>query len=312
MEHEFWNQLDDLIMHTQVIIDRPAGQGHPSYPEMVYPVDYGYLIQTTSSDGEGIDLFRGSDSGQLLNGLVCTLDLQKQESEIKLLVGCTAEEQNKVVQFLRNHGMPALLIKRDENPLSWLLSRRSVRRFTKKNVPSVLVEKILEAAIQAPSAHNRQPARFVVIQKIETKRRLAEAMGGEFLQDLLQDGVPEAEAKGIVARSRQRITEAPTVILVCLESGSLDEYPDQKRQEAEYKMAVQGVAMSAENLLLAAHTLGLGAVWLCAPLFTPETVGKTLLLPDSWEPQGLILLGYPEKYPKGRPRRSIAEVTRFD
>ena len=197
------------------------------------------------------------------------------------------------------------------NPISWLLSRRSVRWFLDKPVPADMVEQLLEAAIQAPSAHNRQPARFVVLQKPEVKLRLAEAMGADFLRDLLQDSTSLAEAREQVERSRQRLTGAPLVILVCLELESLDVYPDQKRQQAEYIMAVQGAAMAAENLLLAAHCLGLGAVWLCAPLFAPETVRKTLCLPASWEPQGLILLGYPAKYPQGRSRRSLAELARF-
>ena len=201
---------------------------------------------------------------------------------------------------------------RDEDIISWLLTRRSVRQFLKNPVPAEVIEQLLKAAIQAPSAHNRQPARFMVIQKPEVKLRLAEAMGADFLRDLLQDGVPLASAKAQVERSRQRITEAPLDILVCLEIESLDNYPDQKRQQAEYIMAVQGVAMAAENLLLAAHCLRLGAVWLCAPLFAPETVRRTLCLPDSWEPQGLILSGYPAITPEGRSRRPLAELTRYD
>ena len=74
-------------------------------------------------------------------------------------------------------------------------------------------------------------------------------------------------------------------------------------------MGVQSVAMAGENLLLAAHALGLGGVWVCAPLFTPGTVGEVLGLPASWQPQGLVLLGYPAQMPKPRPRKNIEEVT---
>ncbi len=311
MENDFWIGLDELIKNSQVIIDRPAGTQHPHHPGMIYPLDYGYLSQTTTSDGEELDLFRGSEPEQTLNALVCSFDLQKKEVEIKLLIGCTEDEQRRVAKFLRSQSLPVFLVPRAESPISWLLSRRSIRRFKKEPVPIEMIETLLEAAIRAPSAHNRQPARFVVIQERDAKLQLAEAMGIDFLHDLLQDGYPESEARRQVERSWQRITEAPTGILVCLDLESLDDYPDPKRQEAEYKMVVQGVAMSAENLLLAAHCLNLGAVWMCAPLFAPESVRISLDLPDSWEPQGLVLVGYPEKYPEGRSRRSYAEVTRF-
>ena len=58
-------------------------------------------------------------------------------------------------------------------------------------------------------------------------------------------------------------------------------------------MAAQSVAMAGQNVLLAAHALGLGACWLCAPLFCPEVVRETLALPLDWQPQGLITAGYP-------------------
>jgi len=198
-----------------------------------------------------------------------------------------------------------------EKPISWLFSRRSVRRFLNQPVPQSVINLLLEAAIQAPSAHNRQPARYAVIQDPGQKRLLAEAMGAAFLKDLLSDGQPPGEAQAQVERSQRRINQAPLAILVLLERRSLDIYPDEPRQQAEYLMAVQGVAMAAENLLLAAHYLDLGAVWLCAPLFTPETARKALDLPASWEPQGLILIGYPAQYPEKRVRYEVADVARF-
>ena len=76
-------------------------------------------------------------------------------------------------------------------------------------------------------------------------------------------------------------------------------------------MGVQSVALAGGTLLLAAHAEGLGGVWVCAPLFTPDTVRASLDLPSDWVPQGMILLGYPEKVPEPRPRRPVSEVTRF-
>ena len=56
---------------------------------------------------------------------------------------------------------------------------------------------------------------------------------------------------------------------------------------------------------------GLGAVWMCAPLFAQTAARQALGLPDSWQPQALILLGYPDKIPAQRPRRPMEDVTIF-
>jgi coenzyme F420-0:L-glutamate ligase/coenzyme F420-1:gamma-L-glutamate ligase len=96
-----------------------------------------------------------------------------------------------------------------------------------------------------------------------------------------------------VDRSYQRISSAPAVIVVCMSLDDMDQYPDVRRQEAERTMAVQSVALAAQNLLLMAHAEGLGACWLCAPLFCPDVVRNELSLPGDWEAQALLTLGYP-------------------
>ncbi len=122
--------------------------------------------------------------------------------------------------------------------------------------------------------------------------------------------MPEAVIAKDVNRSYQRITGAPALVLVCLTMVDMDSYPDAKRQRNEWVMAAQSTAMAGQNLLLAAHALGLAACWMCAPLFCPETVKATLGLPEEWQPQGLITLGYPaEKREKGR--RPLAESVLF-
>ena len=90
---------------------------------------------------------------------------------------------------------------------------------------------------------------------------------------------------------------------------AMDVYPDERRKTPEYIMAVQSVSMAAQNLLLAAHAEGLGACWLCAPLFAKDEVREELNLPEGWDPQGLIILGYPADAGKERPRRPIEEVS---
>jgi nitroreductase len=73
----------------------------------------------------------------------------------------------------------------------------------------------------------------------------------------------------------------------------MDSYPDERRQGKEWVMATQSTAMAAQNFLLAAHALGLGACWMCAPLFCHQVVKQTLNLPADWEPQALLTAGYP-------------------
>lgn len=193
----------------------------------------------------------------------------------------------------------------------FIRSRRSVRRFRPESIPEEVFPRILETAIWAPSAHNRQPWRFAVLAEVASRRCLADAMGEDFRGDLLADGLSLEQVDAQVVRSRQRIIEAPAAILVCLDTAELDTYPDERRQSAEYQMAVQSVAMAGQNLLLAAHSEGLGAVWMCAPLFAQDTARRALALPETWQPQGLVLLGYPDKISQHKGRKSVPEITRF-
>lgn len=188
-------------------------------------------------------------------------------------------------------------------------SRRSVRRYTDQPVAQALIERVLTAATWAPSAHNRQPWRFVVMQDPQDKARLADAMGQRLRRDRLADGNPPALVEADVARSRARITSAPVVLVVCLTREALDHYADERRASAEYLMAVQSTAMAVQNILLAAHAEGLGACWMCAPLFCADTVRESLELHASWDAQALVTLGYPAKGGKAAARAELAAVT---
>jgi nitroreductase len=88
----------------------------------------------------------------------------------------------------------------------------------------------------------------------------------------------------------------------------MDNYPDPERQAAEHLMAVQGVAMAVNNILVAAHAAGLGACWMCAPLFCSDAVVQAVDAPQQWQAQALLTLGYPAS--KGKPplRRPLSEV----
>jgi F420 biosynthesis protein FbiB-like protein len=186
--------------------------------------------------------------------------------------------------------------------------RRSIRRYTAQPVPPETLERLLTAAVWAPSAHNRQPWRFVTVTAAETKQRLARAMADRLRADRLADGDALEAVEADAARSQARITGAPVVVAVCLTLADMDAYPDARRQNAEYLMAVQSVAMAVQNLLLAAQAEGLGACWMCAPLFCSEAVVGALGLPAEWQAQALVTLGFPGSAGKPAIRRPLAEV----
>jgi coenzyme F420-0:L-glutamate ligase/coenzyme F420-1:gamma-L-glutamate ligase len=182
-----------------------------------------------------------------------------------------------------------------------LQDRRSVRRYKTRPIPGKILEKILTAATWAPSAHNCEPWRFCVITREPAKVNLSRVMGRRWRQDLLADGAYPAYVDRRIQISHARITGAAALVLPCVTMAGMDDYPDPRRADAERIMAIQSVALACQNLLLAAHHYGLGACWMCAPLFAPERVQDTLQLPDDWSPQALITLGYPVE-DKGKDR----------
>src|SRR3712207_9561218 len=84
---------------------------------------------------------------------------------------------------------------------------------------------------------------------------------------------------------------SPVLVLLSLYLEDLDDYPDARRQENETMMAVQSLGAAAQNMLLVAYDLGLEAGWMCAPLFCPEQVVKTLGLDAKLVPHALLPLG---------------------
>lgn len=109
----FWEALDTLLRTSEIVIDRPAGSAHPRYPDFIYRVDYGYLRNTSSMDGGGIDVWVGSE-GEGIVGVVCIVDLVKRDSEIKILIGCSEEELSYIDQTHNETPyMKGILIRRE-------------------------------------------------------------------------------------------------------------------------------------------------------------------------------------------------------
>ncbi|MBA2535739.1 MAG: TIGR03668 family PPOX class F420-dependent oxidoreductase [Rubrobacter sp.] len=193
--------------------------------------------------------------------------------------------------------------------LDTIHGRRSVRQYLTKEVPDDLLEQVLEAARWAPSPHGRQPWRFAVLRRGETKERLADAMGEEWRTNLEMDGQGAEIVQKRLEGSRRRLLDAPVLVLLCLYLEDLDEYPDAERQRGETTMAVQSLGAAAQNALLAAYDLGLDAGWMCAPLFCPEKVVEALDLEPNLVPHALLTLGYADgDPPQRRSRRPLDEL----
>ena len=92
---DFWKALDELVSNSEIVIDRPRGSAHPRFPNFIYKVDYGYLKDTASMDGGGIDVWVGSGEKKI-DAIMCIVDLRKKDSEIKILVSSTEEEKLEV------------------------------------------------------------------------------------------------------------------------------------------------------------------------------------------------------------------------
>ena len=107
---DFWFALDKLVSESNIVIDRPKGSRHPKYPNCIYPVDYGYLENTSSMDGGGVDVWKGTD-GDYIDAIICMVDLLKRDSEIKILIGCSEEEKHLALPSGKY--MKGILIRRE-------------------------------------------------------------------------------------------------------------------------------------------------------------------------------------------------------
>lgn len=109
----FWRALDELVAAKPVVIDRPAGSEHPRYPDLIYPLDYGYLDETQAMDGGGIDVWVGALGMSAVTGIVTTVDLFKSDAELKILIGCTPDEMTTIEAHHNGQSQSGLLVIRE-------------------------------------------------------------------------------------------------------------------------------------------------------------------------------------------------------
>ena len=116
----FWQKLDTLFLSSKLVIDRPRHAAHYKYSNLIYPVDYGYLSDTTGSDQSPIDVFKGSVKTNQIGASVVSADILKKDCEVKLLIGCDEEEEHEILQFLnQTEFQKAILIHRGNEVPEW-------------------------------------------------------------------------------------------------------------------------------------------------------------------------------------------------
>ena len=113
----FFANLDELCARSEITIDRPKNSRHPRVRAAIYPVDYGYLADTTGGDGDGVDVFRGGATGLGVVGVFLTADVVKKDVEVKVLLDCGPEETAQIRHLLQGVlGIGGMLVQRQKAP----------------------------------------------------------------------------------------------------------------------------------------------------------------------------------------------------
>lgn len=162
--------------------------------------------------------------------------------------------------------------------------RRSIRNFKDQQVTEEHINILVKAACLAPSAGNRQPWEFIIVEDTNIKSKLSEAAYGQSF-----------------------VSRASVVFVVCAvprRSGS--RYGRRGRE----LYCIQDTAAAIQNLLLTAVANGLGGCWVGA--FDERTASEAVNLPDGVRAIALIPIGYPNESPSSRPRRSLKDVIHRD
>ena len=157
-----------------------------------------------------------------------------------------------------------------------ILSRRSVRKYENKEIPQEIVNQILEAGRQAPSAINNQPIRFVIVNDGEIAKNFSNALFNRFIKD------------------------APMVIVGCADVKSL----------LTGKWAIIDTTIALQSMVIAAWSLGVGSCWIGA--FDEEKIKQMLKIPDKWKVVALVTFGYPAEEPKPKKKKAVEELFGFN
>ncbi len=183
--------------------------------------------------------------------------------------------------------------------------RRSVRRFAAEPIPDDVVHVLLEAANDAPSAHNKQSWRFVIVRGTAKDR----------LTTLIRDesALLPRKMKILLRLAGQIIQSAPVVVAIFNTGELAHEIEGEHRREFQdffRLMEIQSASAAVENLMIAATSLGIGTVWLGAVCLIKERIGY--ILGQEAELMAVVPIGYPFREPNEGPRKKpLSEVTIF-
>lgn len=191
--------------------------------------------------------------------------------------------------------------------------RRTIRDFQQQQVPEVVIEKAIEAAITAPAPHHSTPWRFLVLNSGEEQqhsRRIAllDVMAQTWQHDLQAEGKSEAEIAKRIARG-DILRTAPCVVVAFMDlAAGAHTYPEVGgRNNSERDMFLVAGGAAVENFLISLSTQGYGSAWISSTLFCPETVRAHLSLPESFISLGAIAIGVPKATPSQRSTRSAKD-----
>ncbi len=113
MNEDFWVYLQKLVDSSKIILDRPKGSLHPRFGHIPYPVSYGFLEGTHAIDAGGVDIWVGSTGEKQVVGALCTVDLHRRDTELKILYDCNDEEIKLIMQFINSGEMRGYYLERE-------------------------------------------------------------------------------------------------------------------------------------------------------------------------------------------------------
>lgn len=111
---DFWKNLDKIVRDHHILIDRPKGTQHPRYPDFIYPLDYGFLEGTKSADGMEMDIWIGTGEDKKITGVMVIADMDKRDSEMKILYACTEPELELLYKINNELGVNAVMLLRTD------------------------------------------------------------------------------------------------------------------------------------------------------------------------------------------------------
>jgi nitroreductase len=201
-----------------------------------------------------------------------------------------------------------------------MTTRRSVRKFTSELPSEAMLMRLLAAASSAPSASNKQPWRFFVVQQRAAIDAMAEAVR-ESIDEVAAHVLPESEpAFRAYGDYFTRFVEAPVVIVpICrgqtvlsnLCDGELAADARERIAAMERDSALVSTALAMQNLLLAAHAMGLGASAMTGPLLASHRLRDILAVPASWAIVALVPVGFAAESPQPTERKSVDTIARW-